>query len=402
MKRTYGKSRIILAVQILSVLITAVPVAASAPPAPMPPEDRAGIVYYQATFADGTVRDLNEIPKAKKGIRRVVRISRFEPAVKGYEVLSTRHPMVKSVRPGRTVKHELAWNGKAWVGPEQRQAKSFPAGTRSMRDVIRREVRKTEVILKALRGRLKQHDHAVAEAERKLAKVKDVDGEPAAKADLEKARRSRRKVLEAIEQYARQLEALKEVTEHKKPERPTGRVERLQQPPGKSNFGVAKPITRRAVLPHRLHVWKLDPGKGRRTCTVAMAHPEAGRFGAFHYVVYADTNADGLPDKLIARSPLAQADAPGQWTKWTFTTSEPTIFVGNTWPEEHAGVYCHRAPPEPANWRGLDAEVYVAPVFGVTPKRRWTRWPYFTNIRIYVNQNPDAPSPAGGVKIITN
>ena len=122
MKRTYGRSRTILAGQILSILITAAPVAASAQPAPTPSE-QAGIVYYQVTFADGTVRDLNEIPKDKKGIRRVVRISRFEPDVKGYEIITTRHPMVKSVRPGRTVKHELTWNDKAWVGPERRQAK---------------------------------------------------------------------------------------------------------------------------------------------------------------------------------------------------------------------------------------------------------------------------------------
>ncbi len=385
----------------MSFFIAAAPVAASAQPVPTPPE-QTGIVYYQATFTDGAVRDLNEIPKVKKGIRRVVRISRFEPAVKGYEVLSTKHPMVKSVRPGRTVKHELAWNGKAWVGPEQRQAESFPAGAKPMRDVIRREIHKTEVILKVLRERLKQHDHAVAEAERKLAKAKGADGEPAAKADLEKARRSRRKVLKTITQYERQLEALKEATEHKKPERPTGRVERLQQPPTKGNLGVVKPTTHRAVLPHRLHVWKLKRGRGKRTYIIAMAHPEAGRFGAFYYVAYADTNGDGRPDKLIARSPSASADTPGKWTQWTFTTSEPVVFVGNAWPEEHAGVYCHRAPPGPANWQGLDAEVYVAPVLGVTPTRRWTRWPYFTNIRIHVNQNPDADPSTSGVKIITN
>ena len=396
MRRMRGKSRTAITCTVLLILLLTCNVALPVPPYPIPVE-QAGIVYYQVTFTDGAVRDLNEIPKDKKGIRRVVRISRFEPDVKGFVVTTTRHPTVRHVRSGRTTRHELSWDGKAWVGPEQRLA---PGGDDLMHDVIRREIRKTKTILNILRERLAEYDHAVGEAERKLDKVKDADGEPVAKVDLENAYRSRRKVLEAIVQYELQLEALEEVTELNKLECPTGRVERLQQPPTKSNLGVVKPTTRHAVLAHRLQVWKLERGEGERTYTIAMAHPEAGRFGAFHYVVYADTNADGLPDKLIARSPLARADAPYQWTRWTFTTSEPTIFVGNAWPDEHTSVYYHRAPPEPANWQGLDSEVYVAPFLGVTPTRRWTRWPYFTNIRINVNQNPDTLSAGGNSEII--
>ncbi|MCK4627183.1 MAG: hypothetical protein KAV00_17860, partial [Phycisphaerae bacterium] len=357
------------------------------------PAEQAGIVYYQVTFANGKVRDLNEPPKVKKAIRRVVRISRFEPEIKGYNVLSTRHPAGKSIRPGRTVKHELIWNGKAWVGPERNRPMPPHPPTKPARDkAIGRAIRKTKAILAILRERLKQHDHAVAQADRKLADAKGDDAKSSAKAGLKKARQSRRETLDTIKQYTRQLGALTDADKHglRPQRRDSGRISHLRQPPKKCKHGIVHPISQRAVLPHRVQVWKLDSLKGKRTYTASMAHPEAGRFGAFHYVAYADTDKDGRPDKLIARSPLATAQTPGQWTQWTFTTSESTVFVGNAWSEETAGVYCAKTHPTETNWQGMGAEVYVAPFLGVMPGRRWTWQPYLTNIRIYVNQNPDA------------
>ncbi len=392
MKQISGETRMIPLRLILIIILAVGGAALSAPHAPLP-EYQTGIVYYQVTYADGKVRDLNEIPKVKKGIRRVVRISRFEHFIKGCEILTTHRPEVRLIRPGLTVKHELTWNSKAWVGPEQKPPKP-PPRTLLSKNVISREIRKTRRIVKALRKRLVEHDHAVAEAERKLAGIKGSDGEQTAKGELEKARRSRKTVLEAIEQYNLQLDALIGVTGDKDFGQPAGRLEQLRRPPGKGNIGIVEPTVQRAVLPHRVQVWKLPRRRGRRNCAVAMAHPEAGRFGAFYYVAYADTDGDGRPDKLIARSPLASADAPGNWTRWSFITSEPVVFVGNAWPEETAGVYCTRTKPRTTNWRGLEAEVFVAPLIGVTPKRKWTWQPYLTNIRINVNQNPEITLPS--------
>ncbi len=394
---------------ILLIIVLSGPVALARPPRPIHagprrpmPAEQGGIVYYQVTYADGKIRDLNEPPKAKKAIRRVVRISRFEPEIKGYELLSTRHPMIKSIRPGRTVKHDLVWNGKAWVGPERRHPTRPRQATRPSREkAINRAIRKTEAILAILRERLKQHDHAVAEAERKLADAKSDDAKSSAQVGLKKSRQSRRKTLDATKQYTRQLDALKDADKHKPFSRPpSGRVSRLHQPPKKGKHGIVEPVSKRAVLPHRVQVWKVDSPKGKRDYEVSMAHPEAGRFGAFHYVAYADTDKDGRPDKLIARSPLATAQTPGQWTQWNFTTSETAVFVGNAWPEESAGAYCLKTTPTEDNWKGMNTEVFVAPLIGVMPGRRWSWWPYLTNIRIHVNQNPDADPSTSGVKII--
>lgn len=411
MKQTHGKSRFVCTGMILLIVLLSSLVAPARPPRPRHrpirpmPAERAGIVYYQVTYADGKVRDLNEPPKVKKAVRRVVRISRFEPEIKGYEVLSTKHPAVKSIRPGRTIKHELTWNGKAWIGPERGRPRPPRPTTKPVRDkAIGRAILKTEAILTILREGLKRHDNAIAQAEKKLADAKGDDAKLAAQADLKKARKSRLETLDAIKQYTRQLGALAKADKHglRPLHRHSGRISHLRRPPEKCRHGIVKPVSQRAVLPHRVQVWKLNPDKGKRTYAVSMAHPEAGRFGAFHYVAYADTDKDGRPDKLIARSPLATAQTPGQWTRWNFTTSEPAVFVGNAWPEENAGVYCEKTPPTQANWRGMGADVYVAPFMGMMPGRRWGWGPYMTNLRIYVNQNPDADPSTSGVRIIAN
>ena len=356
--------------------------------------EHAGTVHWQATFADGTVRDLNEVPTTREGIRRVVRITRYQASLKGYEVLTTEGPAVRLVNRGWTVHHDLVWSGKVWVGPKRKRPRSAPTKSAAPADALRRETRMVEVLLRALRGRLKELDHAVGEAERKLTKVKDTESEPAARVASQEAKDARDKTVETIEEYQRKLAALRDAARYKEPVRPVGKVEHLRRAPD-SQLGVVNPITNRAVLPHRVQVWKLPPAKGKRTYTVAMAHPEAGRFGAFRYIAYEDTDGDGRPDKLIARSPLATANAPHEWTQWAFTTTGASVYVGNAWEEGNVGVYCHRAPPRAANWRGLGTQVYVSPALGIAPHRRWGAWPYFTNIRVHVNQSADAPPYTG-------
>ncbi len=354
-------------------------------------EQAAGVIYYQVTLDGGTVRDLSEPPKTRKGIRRVVRIARFDADFKGYQVLTTEGAAMRLVHTGRTVKHELTWNGKAWIAPQDRPKPSAQPGGTTKMPAIQQEVRKTEAVLSTLNERLKQHDHAVAQAERKLTSVKGTEAETATAQNLKKARHDREKLLATIKQYQRTLEALKDAAGGKNAARPTGKVEHLRRPPAKADLGAAKANARKAILPHRVLVRKLPPGKGKRRYVVCMRHCEAGRFGALYYIAYADTDGDGTPDKLIARSDLATAEAPGQWTQWTFITSEPSVFAGCAYLEATAGAYRRRASPGATKDRPRGGtEVYVGSSFGAVPKHRKTSWPYLGNIRIRVNQNPDA------------
>ena len=121
-----------------------------------------------------------------------------------------------------------------------------------------------------------------------------------------------------------------------------------------------------------------------------MAHPEAGRFGAFHYVAYADTDGDGAPDRLIGNSPLAVAALPGAWTGWNFQTAAESVFVGNTWPHPRTAVYYCPSADAPAGWKGVGGDVYVSSVFGGVPSWASPYGPYLSNLQVWVgDQNPD-------------
>jgi len=183
-----------------------------------------------------------------------------------------------------------------------------------------------------------------------------------------------------------------------RPLRPTGQV--LPFKPGRkwtSAAGVVSAIDKVHVLPHRVQVWAAAPQRGRRTYHVAMAHAEAGTFGAFYYVAYADSTGDGLPDKPLARSPLARSERPGRWTSWRFTTEAARVFVGHAWANADNAIYCRRAVG--ANWRKLSREVYVAPVLGALPRR--AAGPYVSNCRLYSVLAPVKPTTQPATKPAT-
>jgi len=354
-------------------------------------------VYYQVTYADGGVRDLNEVPRERAGIRRVVRVSRYEDGVRGYEMLSTGPVALAVHGAGRTVKTELRWNGRAWTARPQPRKKGPAAGATRMSAVIRAERARLAQILAGLRKGLKEGDHAVAEAQRKLAAAKGTDGEKPAAEALAKAIERRKTVLDAMRLYDLQLKALSSSKDV-----PQGRLSAsAPSAVGQNTLGFTGLIGKARTLPHRVQVWKLPVARGKRTISTAMAHAEAGRFGAFYYVAYADTDGDGLPDRLIARSPPATASAPGGWTNWRFTTDEPVVFVGNAWTHPDTSIYC-ASPPRPFprdRWRGLSNDVYISGFFGGLPRRRYDYWPYLTNIRVNVS-NPFGPVESGRSRII--
>ena len=367
--------------------------------------ERGGTVYYQVTYANGNIRDLSEVPRTNKGIRMVLRISFVQRGPRGHSVIWTGPAAFSTVNDVETRRHELKWNGKAWVGEgakRKKRAHVHPRPTSRPGEAHEKDrkakVAAAEAALKKVRQRLNVCDEAVADAAENLAKARKTERAPAARLLLEKAQQARQEALEAAAAAERALAQIKG-TPQVLP-RATGKIKTSAACPLAKAHGVVTPVKRRRCLPYRVQVWRLAAGKGRRTYRLTMAHPEAGTYGAFHYVAYADTDGDGRPDKLIARSPLAAARTPGGWSTWNFTTSHPAVFVGNAWPYADTAVYAARSGEGGANWRGLSSEVYVSGLFGAVPGTRLAHWPYLTNLRVRVVNPADPTYPATGSRII--
>ncbi|HPJ72245.1 MAG TPA: hypothetical protein PK636_06150, partial [bacterium] len=52
---------------------------------------------------------------------------------------------------------------------------------------------------------------------------------------------------------------------------------------------------------------------------------------SFRMAAYADEDGDGLPDRLLAESPLLESERAGEWSRWEFTSPGGRIFVGSRW-----------------------------------------------------------------------
>ncbi len=112
-----------------------------------------------------------------------------------------------------------------------------------------------------------------------------------------------------------------------------------ERTPPPSDFPVAvrrqEYLTERTLLAdyYNLQVWEVNPWRRRSDRMVLeAAHAAPGEEGGFQLVVYADTDGDGVPDRLVAESPYMTAEKKGQWSSFTFTTDRKHIFVGMTWP----------------------------------------------------------------------
>jgi len=352
------------------------------------------VVYYQVVYTNGKIRDLAQPPETDRGIRRVVRISRIDGPCPNLAVHSVDAWGIHYVATGRTVRKELRWDGKAWVPPApprppRPRAPHAPADptTRPAPDdeTRRKAADKVAAALADERQKLKTAEKAVVRAAAALAEAKDTDEQAPAMLLLEKAQEARQQVLARIVRLEALLGALR--GEPTLDESGTGGA----VAPADDDDGEAPDeiVTRRKVLPHRLQVWRVKPARGRRTYHVRMAHAEAGRIGGFHYVAYADTDGDGRPDRLIARSPLAVADRPGGWTRWSFTTDARAVFVGNAWSHCDALQFHARRPGPPRDTGVADTEVFVSGCPWGVPAHRWT-YPCLSNIHVRVgDQNPE-------------
>ena len=395
-----GLGRLRTAILAACAAVVAGPDAAGAPTA---------TVFYQVTGTDGEVRHEDHVPRTNKGIRHVLRITRYERAPAGSVILSTGPQPVIEVNPGRTVLHKMTWNGKAWVveraapRPKPAPAAAEPPKPKTDAEILAAEIRRVEAVLSVLAGRLRDLDHAAAQAQRDLQKAKGTPAEDAAQRALAAARSGRDHCVRAVEHYQAVLSALRGAAGSGRAEvgKPSGSVKARPQngASAKAGGGVVRPVGQGRVLSHRVQVWRLPPGSGKRTYRIWMAHPEAGPLGSFYYVACADTDGDGRPDRQIARSPLAAAEQPGQWTQWEFTTSEPAVFVGNAWTNPWTQVYWQAGTEHGGNWHGLPNEVWVAPFWGGR-FRKGGGWGFLTNLRYRVALAPqqldEHPSPSTG------
>lgn len=121
-------------------------------------------------------------------------------------------------------------------------------------------------------------------------------------------------------------------------------------------------------------VWEVTPPPPAGTeVVVELAHARSGEEGAFRFVVYADTDGDGLPDRLVGESSLVRAEKADQWSRWGFTAPGGRIFVGSRWPLGNWVFFGH--PPWPEE--GLGETMFYSR--GGVPRSRARR---ITNLRL--------------------
>jgi hypothetical protein len=192
--------------------------------------------------------------------------------------------------------------------------------------------------------------------------------------------------------YLADVASVRELAEQTAYLEAAGEIEQMAAPQdGDEVMGIVRPIKNtvkggqsRVVVFHAPAGAGVAAIQGRKfTYTVQMAHVAAGAAGAFYYVAYADTSGDGLPDKLIARSPRAQAAQDGAWTSWGFESDEHVVFVGAAWEGGATPMFYHAENEgDDGNWRGLGRHCVSARLFCAVP--HYECGPVWMNLRVSV------------------
>lgn len=122
-------------------------------------------------------------------------------------------------------------------------------------------------------------------------------------------------------------------------------------------------------------VWEVKPEyQTGKKVKLMVAHAAAREDGGFWMIACADSNKDGKPDKVIAKSLFMTAKEPGEWSNWEFETEEKPLFVGFEWP---LGTYIYRRG---GNWpSGIFANKFF---YGVETKKFIPGGPAFSNMKI--------------------
>jgi hypothetical protein len=255
---------------------------------------------------------------------------------------------------------DLAWDGKAW-SPAAKMAPDAKIPAWKPADAVADEMVRAEALQADLQANAKD--------------IKSESGKPIV--DLAKAE------VAALSDLARQDEFAQ----------PVGEVKPVEKPlEGPNVSGVVKPVTTSRTVPHRVQLWLAPAGAGVAATEgrewiyhVQMAHARAGHGGAFYYVAYADTDGDGQPDRLIARSPLAMSAKDGGWTEWSFASSEHMVFVGNAWIDGATEIFfAEGGAGQEAAWTGLSRDVDVSALFCGLPNLRLSKQAFLTNLRYQI------------------
>jgi hypothetical protein len=367
----------------------------------------AGTIYYQVTYSDGTVEQRNTPPPTNAGIRSVSRVARYEPELPSYETASTGNAPVENLNPGRTVVTEMTWDGSKWA-PQITDSPIKAAQRRKHGQPSRPTDAET-----AAQARRAQHLAAAIDAVNRLGQSLEQANELLEQDASESATKARLELLQARQLHIQAMTALIAVQSHDRGQAgplptgitPAGRIVTGRELGGDARkglplsdaIGVARPIAKAGPLNHRVQIWKVpdDQAGGTRNVRVAMAHPQGGEAGAFRYVAYADTDADGKPDKLLGVSPVAQADAPGGWSGWAFQTDATDLYVGNAWQDAATPVY-GEVPTEQQlrnDWRTLDSDVWFSGAL-TAEFSGGTYTPWISNIRVHT-QRPNSDYDVG-------
>ena len=348
-------------------------------------------VYYQVVYTNGKIRDLSSVPKDNKGIDRVTRIASIQYAEgSGMDIWTVTDAAIGTEERagGETVRTQLEWDNKAWVAPkivvEVPAAQAAPADDTAPTDAPTPATAKSDdrtsptpedaAFSQDLQGACTWLSEQAASANQVTKHAED-------KHDKAKLAIARRRIAQ-LAQQGKDLQAARR-DDHMR--NGVGHVATTQPADmDKKTIGVVKPIDDQVVPGHRVQVWQMPKAKGKRTYDVSMEHAEAGNGGAFYYVAYADSDGDGRPDKVIARSPKATADKGGQWTTWSFDTDAESVFVGNAWANKDTTIYARKAQKDDKDLQSITGDMYVSDCFGATPQVKAD--PYVGNIRVNVKE----------------
>ncbi|MCD6364536.1 MAG: hypothetical protein J7M14_01545 [Planctomycetes bacterium] len=367
-----------------------------------------GHVYYQVFGVDGTLRDLHAPPRTNEGIKRVVRIGPIEHVARFRRVLSTCGAEERASLKAsyRDISTELKWDGEAWVAPAApaagvdgasapRRASTRPSQSRGAAKSRATRIRELTETVTALRGLVSGYEQTVSDARKQFAvtspattQPKELDTRSAAADALLKARKDLKALREALADYDEELLNLASPAGANQAVAAGQLLDAVPTSAPSGAVGLRRPTGATALPHYRTQVWPLPTGQGRRTYVISIAHARAGPRGEFRYVAYADTDGDGAPDTLIARSKPARSATAGGWTSWSFTTSHRRVFAGSTW----VGAGHAHFQPDLVNETGegttLGDEIYVSGFYGALPTDKRKFWPYLHNVRVRFEPAP--------------
>lgn len=363
-------------------------------------------VLFQVTYEDGVIRNLPTVPETSKGILRVDRLATISGDMQAAESLSTESPQIRREGFAQTYRSRLKWNGQAWVGNPHMRTEELSSASAHILDTsfgATPEQQAQSILwnIIELENRLAFWNLAAVDIEADMFEYAGTPEAGLSRWDLAGVHIIQKRLAEELDYQRARLQRLEETPPEPqtqpaaKPILPSGTIQTPKPDPAwQRASGIAFAISETRLLPYRVQVWPMPQAVGKRAYKIAMAHPEAGTFGAFYYVAFADTTGDDTPDTMIARSPLATANMAGEWTTWSFTTDHRRVYVGTSCPWPDNAFYYSPTPNH--NWRGLPSKVFVSERFGQLPT---TLTPgHITNCRIQIIQAISAMSQPATTK----